>query len=697
MTREQALQLLRTSINNPNANFHEDQWEAIDALVNERKKMLVVERTGWGKSSVYFIATRALRDAGYGTTVIISPLLALMRNQIDSARRLGINAVTVNSTNQDDWQAISTQLLANNVDALLISPERLANEVFVETVLSPIANSIGLFVVDEAHCISDWGHDFRPDYQRITRILQQMPPNMPVLATTATANDRVVADIETQISDINTIRGTLVRDSLVLQTISLPDQAARLAWILEHINQIEGTGIIYTSTTRDADMLAEWLNINNISAASYYGSVEHTDFEDSNSYREYLENQLMGNHIKALVATSALGMGYDKPDLGFVIHYQLPGSIVAYYQQVGRAGRGLDSARGILLSGREDEDIQAFFIDSAFPTQAQVTEVLHVLEQYDGLSVPRILDHVNIKKGHVDKVIRYLSIQNPAPIFKEGTKWFRTATPFQMDTNKIEFLTNQRRIEFAQVQEYVHSQQCLMSFLREALTDSNIVECGRCKNCNPQGALDEDSSHENGIRASEFLKHHAMPIEPRKQFPKDAFPNYRFTTRLPEELRAEVGRVLSKWEDAGWGKLVAEGKRNNHFSDELVNAMAEMIRQWNPVSQPTWVTCVPSLNHRTLVPDFAQRLARKLNIPFYEVITKVSHNNPQKTMQNSYHQCHNLDGAFNIENIQSTDAVFLVDDIVDSRWTFTVLAALLRRSGINAVLPIALTSTANGS
>jgi len=696
MTREQALQLLRTSINNQDADFHEDQWEAINAIVNERKKMLVVERTGWGKSSVYFIATRALRDSGYGTTVIISPLLALMRNQIDSARRLGIKAVTVNSTNKNDWQDISRELRNNNVDALLISPERLANEEFIQTVLLPIANKIGLFVVDEAHCISDWGHDFRPDYQRITRILQQMPPNMPVLATTATANDRVIADIESQISNIHTIRGTLIRDSLILQTISLPDQAARLAWILEHINKIEGTGIIYTSTTRDADMLAEWLTINNISAASYFGSVEHPSFDSSDSYRQYLEDQLMGNQIKALVATSALGMGYDKPDLGFVIHYQLPGSIVAYYQQVGRAGRGLDSARGVLLSGREDEEIQAFFIESAFPTQVQVAEVLHLLEQHDGLSAPRILDHLNMKKGHVDKVLRYLSIQNPAPIFKEETKWFRTAIAFKMDIKKIAFLTNQRKREFTQVQAYVHSKQCLMSFLREALNDNNIIECGRCENCDPQNVLDKHSSHENVIKASEFLKHHAMPIAARKQFSKDAFPVYQFKTKIPEDLRAEEGRVLSKWEDAGWGKLVAEGKRNNHFSDELVNAMAEMIIQWNPITHPTWITYVPSLKHTTLVPDFAQRLAKRLNIPYYEVIIKVSHNNPQKAMENSYYQCHNLDGAFKVKNLLSTEPVFLIDDIVDSRWTFTVLAALLRRSGVRAVLPVALTSTANG-
>jgi ATP-dependent DNA helicase RecQ len=300
-----------------------------------------------------------------------------------------------------------------------------------------------------------------------------------------------------------------------------------------------------------------------------------------------------------------------------------------------------------------------------------------------------------MKKGHLDKVIRYLSIQNPAPIFKEGTKWFRTATHFKMDTDKIKFLTNQRKSEFFQLQEYMHTKKCLMSFLREALNDNKIVTCGRCKNCDPQNTLDESFSQKNGIKASKFLKHHEMPIEARKQFSKDAFLIYQFKTKIPEDLRAEEGRVLSKWEDAGWGKLVAEGKRNNHFSDELVDAMAEMIARWNPKQHPTWITCVPSLRHTTLVPDFTQRLAKKLNIPYYEVVTKVTKNSPQKMMQNSYYQCQNLDGAFSIDNIQTTEAVFLVDDIVDSRWTFTVIAALLRRTGVKAVLPIALTSTAN--
>lgn len=696
MTRPDALQLLRISIGNPSANFHEDQWEAIDALVNHRKKMLVVERTGWGKSSVYFIATRGLRDAGSGVTVIISPLLALMRNQIASAERLGINAVTVNSTNPEDWDTISRQLLNDEVDVLLISPERLANDKFVSTVLVPISGRIGLFVVDEAHCISDWGHDFRPDYQRITRILQQMPSNMPVLATTATANDRVVADIERQIGGIQTIRGTLVRDSLVLQTLELPDQASRLAWIVEHISSIEGTGIIYTSTIRDAEMLAEWLNQNDISAAAYHGSAIREGFENSNDYRQYLEDKLMNNQIKALVATTALGMGYDKPDLGFVIHYQLPASVVAYYQQVGRAGRGLSSARGILLSGREDADIQAFFINSAFPSEEHVGDVLRVLDQSDGLSIRGIEPQVNMRYGQIEKVIKYLSIQSPSPIAKDGTKWYRTPIRYQMDHEKIAFLTNQRNEEFKQIEEYLRSEDCLMAFLRHALNDSNIVDCGRCENCDPSNAVSGSYTHENGLMAAEFLKHHAMPIEVKKQFPKDAFPQYGFTSKLPIELRAEEGRVLSKWQDAGWGKVVANNKHNNHFNDELVDAVVDMIRQWNPVSMPTWVTCVPSLKHTELVPDFAKRLANKLGLPFVESIIKVKQNHPQKMMENRFHQCHNLDGAFEIKNIRSDEPVFLIDDIVDSNWTFTVLSVLLRRAGTGEVFPVALTSTANG-
>lgn len=326
MNRAEALQLLRTALASPTAEFRDGQWEAIDTLVNHRQKLLVVQRTGWGKSSVYFISTKIFRDRGMGPTIIVSPLLALMRNQIESAERLGIVAETMNSTNQDDWQSVTQRIHNNQIDCLLISPERLANDSFIETVLQPIADRIALMVIDETHCISDWGHDFRPDYRRIVNILRQLPANTPVLGTTATANNRVVDDIQALLGHIRIQRGSLIRESLALQTMVLPDQSSRLAWLAQVIPNLPGTGIVYTLTVRDAEQVAEWLNRNGIDAKAYHSSVESDDFENSNVYRQHLEELLFNNQLKVLVATTALGMGYDKPDLSFVIHYQAPGS-----------------------------------------------------------------------------------------------------------------------------------------------------------------------------------------------------------------------------------------------------------------------------------------------------------------------------------------------------------------------------------
>lgn len=359
--KEKALLLLRQALDNPTSNFRPGQWEAIEELIERRSRLLVVQRTGWGKSLVYFLATKLLRDKGAGCTLLISPLLALMRNQIAAAQRIGIKAATINSSNQDEWRAVKTQLLAGQVDILLISPERLANNDFRENILLPISQSIGLFVVDEAHCISDWGHDFRPDYRRIVRILQGLPKNIPILATTATANNRVIDDIIAQLgANLQVVRGNLTRESLRLQNISLPSPAARMAWLVEQLPQLPGSGIIYTLTVRDANRVANWLQTQGINAKSY-----HSDLESD--IRITLEDELLNNQIKALVATTALGMGFDKPDLGFVIHYQRPGSVVHYYQQVGRAGRAVDIAYGILLSGDEDEEITNYFINTAFP------------------------------------------------------------------------------------------------------------------------------------------------------------------------------------------------------------------------------------------------------------------------------------------------------------------------------------------
>ena len=691
--KKQALSLLRRALNNPTDDFRDGQWEAIAALIHQRARLLVVQRTGWGKSLVYFLATRLLRERGAGPTLLISPLLALMRNQVAAAERIGIRAATINSSNTDEWELVKTQLLAERVDVLLISPERLANEEFRETVLLPISQRIGLFVADEAHCVSDWGHDFRPDYRRIVRVLQALPQTIPVLATTATANNRVVNDIISQLGQSLSIsRGLLTRESLQLQNIFLSSPAERMAWLAQHLPMLPGSGIIYALTVRDAERLTSWLQSQSINAKAYHSQVD-------NETRLILEDQLLDNKIKALVATTALGMGFDKPDLRFVIHYQRPSSVVHYYQQVGRAGRAVEQAYGILLGGNEDEDITNYFIRTAFPPQAHIQQVLSALEQAeDGLSVPMLEQQMNLSKGQIEKVLKILALESPSPITKQGSQWYATAISYQPDIEKIEQLTQIRLAEQTRMRDYMQSQECLMAFLARELDDPDPVSCGKCAVCLGKPLLPEAYPTELVNQAILFLRRSSQIIEPRKQVPTNALLANGLKGKIVNNLRAEEGRALSLWGDAGWGEMVKEGKyRDNRFDDALVQGAVEMIQRWQ-LKLPTWVTCVPSLNRPDLVPDFAERFANRLGLPFVPVVRKIRPTRPQKEMSNSYQQAHNLDGVFEVDTWKGmSGAVFLVDDVVDSRWTFTVIAALLRRAGSGAVFPLALALNSLGT
>ena len=694
MDRIDALTLLRSAVGNPQADFRSGQWEAIDALVNRQGRLLVVQRTGWGKSLVYFISTRILRGRRAGPTIIISPLLALMRNQIEAAQRLGLCAKTINSANREDWEAVRRMILAGDTDAILVSPERLANEAFVQRVLLPVAGKVGLIVVDEAHCISDWGHDFRPDYRRLVGILQQLPPNLPLLCTTATANNRVIDDISGLLGQIDIQRGPLVRKSLILQTLRQPDQASRLAWLAHYVPKLPGTGIIYTLTRDDAEHVAGWLNSQDIPARAYYSDVTAPGFADGNAYRQHLEALLLDNKIKALVATSALGMGYDKPDLGYVIHYQAPSSVISYYQQVGRAGRAIDRAYGVLMTGKEDEQIHRFFRDNAFPSARAVQRLLTELAKHDGLTAEQLADTLNQPLKQITQALRVLSVESPAPVLLDQGAWRRTPVPYELDKARIERLRRQREVEWQEVQDYVDSPTCLMAFLQGALNDTAPEPCGRCACCRGHAVISETVDPAQVAAAQRFLRRSEFPIAPRQQAPRNAFPQYGIGGTIPVELRASEGRVLARWNDTGWGRMVADDKHNGAFRDELVAEMAEMITQrWRPEPTPQWVTCVPSLRHAELVPNFARRLAQRLGLPFHEVILKARPNEPQKAQQNEINQCRNLDGVFAVAPGAPATPVLLVDDMVDSGWTLTTLAVLLRRAGSGPVYPVALAST----
>lgn len=682
---QRALDLLRLGTGRPDARFREGQEDAVRHIVEGRGRLLVVQKTGWGKSFVYFIATKLLRESGAGPALLISPLLALMRNQIAAAERMGVRAVTINSDNQDNWDDVETAIQRNEVDILLISPERLANERFRTEVLAGVAARIALLVIDEAHCISDWGHDFRPHYRLLERIVKTLPANLRLLATTATANNRVMDDLRAVLGpNLHVSRGDLNRPSLALQTMRLPSQAERLAWLAEQVTVLPGHGIIYTLTVRDAVQVANWLQSRGLTVESYTG--------ETGDRRAELEQALLDNRVKALVATTALGMGFDKPDLAFVIHYQTPGSVVAYYQQVGRAGRALDAAYGVLLSGEEETEITDFFIESAFPTRDEVQRVLEALESDPrGLSVPELLGRVNLSKGRIEKTIALLSLESPAPIAKQGTKWQLTAANLgEAFWQRAERLTELRREEQRQMQEYVSLNDGHMVFLIRALDGEPGNIHASVLPTLPTAA------HPALVReAIAFLRRTSLPIEPRKQWPAGGMPHYGTTGRIAPALQAQPGKALCVWGDAGWGSLVREGKyRDRRFADDLVEACVRLVREWNPQPAPTWVTSIPSLRHPDLVPDFARRLAAVLNLPFHPVLEKTDNRPEQKTMANSTQQARNIDGSL-ATNGQPLLAgpVLLVDDMVDSRWTLTVATWLLRSHGSGEVLPLALALT----
>ncbi len=678
-----ALTYLRTMLGE-NVQFREGQWECISALVEKTGRLLIVQRTGWGKSIVYFLATRLLRDQGKGPALLISPLLALMRNQIQMATRIGVRAATINSANTEEWDVVEGKLQRNEVDILLISPERLNNERFLDRVLPAMQQRIGLFVVDEVHCISDWGHDFRPDYRRIVRIVQNLPGNVRVAGVTATANDRVVRDVADQFgSNLKIIRGSLMRESLRLRVIVLQDQAERLAWLAENLPKLPGSGIIYSLTVADSYRVAAFLQHRGLDVRPYNADMNPEE-------RVACEEALINNEVKALSATVALGMGFDKPDLYFVIHFQRPGSVVAYYQQVGRAGRAVKSAAGILLAGKEDDDIQEYFINTAFPAPEVMEGIVKTLGGSDGMTTRALQSHVNCSYSMLEKALKLLSIEGV--VARSGSEYHRTANPWRPDRARYEAVTQTRLLELQKMREYVQTKDCLMLFLARELSDAQAQPRGRCANC-ASPALSSTVSDPAFIHdAVRFLQGDFQVIEPRRQWPDDTV-KIGDKRMIPKHLQNREGRALCIYGDAGWGREVRIGKYSEgRFSEELVHASASLIRTtWNPWPFPRYVSFVPAFEgSHSLVEEFAGRLATSLGLPLYSVLQKVRNTLPQKRMANSSQQAANVMSAFVVRKAVPEGPCLLVDDIVDSRWTFTVTGYLISNKGGGPVYPFAL-------
>jgi ATP-dependent DNA helicase RecQ len=677
-----ALDRLRVLTGDPAAEFRTDQLEAIRDIVAERARVLCVQRTGWGKSAVYFVATAMLREAGAGPTLIVSPLLALMRNQIAAAERLGLRAHTVNSTNRDEWDRVRGMLAAGTVDLLLISPERLNNPRFRDDMLPVFARSVGLLVIDEAHCISDWGHDFRPDYRRVKDMLDALPAAVAVLGTTATANDRVVADVMEQLAgdadkEMRSYRGPLARTSLRLEVLELARPAQRLAWLVEQLPSLAGSGIVYTLTKRDAEQVATFLSANGIAAVPYSGDQETED-------RIATEERLLRNEIKAVVATSALGMGYDKPDLAFVVHFQAPGSVVSYYQQVGRAGRGVDHADVILLRGAEDRRIQDFFIEQAFPAQERVNAVLGDLERARprGRTTSELMGVVNLGKGRIEAMLKILDVEGA--VTRAGSRWQAVAgTDWTYDADRYAEVTALRRAEQTAMAAYGTDGRCLMRVLQEELDDPDPQDCGRCSVCTEPRFARPPASGLVEV-AQPHLRSRPLELEVRKMAP-DAGGTMR---KIPDDARTEPGWALARRGDGGWWPAIERGLRAGRLDDEVAVALAEVVR--NAGASPAWVTTVPSVRRGDTCARLGERLAAELGVEQLDLIARSSERPSQREMANAVLQVANVRDAFAITAPVPRGTGILLDDERMSGWTLAMVGGQLRRAGADAVIPVVL-------
>ncbi len=698
--RSEAEECLR-ALAGPGAELREDQWEAIEALVVGRRRALVVQRTGWGKSAVYFVATALLRRRGAGPTVIVSPLLALMRNQIAAAARAGVNAVTVNSSNTEDWDDVYGRVDRGEVDVLLVSPERLNNPDFRDTVLPGLARACGLLVVDEAHCISDWGHDFRPDYRRLRTLLPRLPAGTPVLATTATANGRVVADVADVLglgqdrADVLVQRGTLDRDTLHLSVLDLPDHPHRLAWLAEHLDDWKGSGIIYSLTVAATGDVADFLRDAGHEVLAYSGQTDETQ-------RLAAEEALLDNSVKALVATSALGMGFDKPDLEFVIHLGAPPSPVAYYQQVGRAGRAATRADVVLLPGDDDEAIWRYFASVGFPPESQVRDVLATLEAAGGsMGTAALESRVDLSRSRLEIMLKVLDVDGAVQRVKGG--WTSTGTPWRYDGDRYARVAETRAVEQQAMRDYIRTDGCRMAFLRAQLDDPDAGPCGRCDNCTGV-RIPNRVGGATLVTARDRLARPGLTIAPKRLWPSNMGAlGIEVAGRIPDAEGAEPGRALARLTGVGLGSrlrtLLAEDAEDGDVDRELVDATVRVLAAWREEwpERPSAVVGVGSTRRPRLVGSLARAVADIGRLPFLGTLDHLGPSRAGGT--NSAHRLRAVWDAYALPpdladglGRETGSAVLLIDDFLDTGWTMTTLARRLRLSGAGRVYPLVLAS-----
>jgi ATP-dependent DNA helicase RecQ len=613
-----------------------------------------------------------------------------------------VRAARIDSTNTEEWGEIVERLSNDEVDLLLVSPERLTNPRFADELLPTLTARCGLLVIDEAHCIRDWGHDFRPDYRRIRDLLTSLPEGTPVLATTATANARVVTDVVEQLSaggrdadgaggrDVLTLRGPLARASLRLGVMPLGAPEQRLAWLIAHLGDLEGSGIVYALTVAAAVAVAAALKEAGHQVAAYTGRTDPAD-------RIRLEAALRDNEVKALVATSALGMGFDKPDLGFVIHLGAPSSPVAYYQQVGRAGRATERADVLLMPGPEDRDIWRYFASASMPKQEQADAVVRALtESTRPLSTVALETIVDVRRTRLELLLKVLDVDGAVQRVQGG--WTATGMPWEYDEERYARVTAAREREQQLMIDYERTDTCRMAFLQQCLDDETAALCGRCDTC--AGPWFDATLPEAALRtATARLERPGVVIEPRAQWPSgmDRLGVPR-KGRIGAASAMEPGRALARLSDLGWGQRLRQLLREEdaEVPEQVVRACVAVLADWEWAQRPAAVVAVPSRRRPLIVRSLAEQLAQLGRLPLLGELDLVDGGPTGEAGGNSAFRLAGVWGRLAVgTELQSRlsaipGPVLLVDDVADSRWTLTCAAEVLREAGAPAVLPFTL-------
>jgi ATP-dependent DNA helicase RecQ len=693
-TAEAHLRQVLAAMAGPAASPRADQTAAVAALVERQARVLVVQATGWGKSAVYWAATSALRAAGRGPTLIVSPLLALMRDQVSAAAHAGLRAATINSTNLEDWDAVFDDLTADRLDVLLVSPERLGHAGFARRLPGLVA-ATGLVVIDEAHCISDWGFDFRPDYQRLAGTLVGIGVHTPVLATTATANRRVTEDIARQLGPHTlTFRGSLARSSLRLAVVPGLTALERQAWVAGALDEFPGSGIVYGLTVAETERLAAFLRSCGFEVAAYHGGLEP-------AARQHIEDALRRNGLKAVVATSALGMGYDKPDLAFCIHVGSPASPVAYYQQVGRAGRALDDAVAVLLPAETDEQIWRYFATAGVPEPQRVDRIIGALA--DGPRSLLELEHgTALRRGRLEGLLKILAVDEV--VRRDGTAWALTGKPWVYDAARWQALAEAREREADLMRRFAAGTGCLMRFLQDALDDPDPTDCGRCSVCTgrlPGPGARPDAQRVEAARA--FARGQDVVIEPRKLWPSGGSSGGSSggarggIVRRGRIQGCSEGRALAFADDPGWSDLLqplfasADGPAPPEVLAGVVDLLARWRRHWD--ARPVAVVPMASARHPQLVRSVAAHVAAAGRLPLLELVQRQGPEPPADAASGAVVAA--LLGSLSLRPGTAVPAgpLLLVDARYRSGWSMTVAASLLRDAGATAVLPLVLHQT----